>query len=45
MKVVKAIRVDPDLWRMAKAEAAKLGLTLEEWFELALQTQIAGGKK
>lgn len=41
MKKMKQIRVDDDLWRDAKAAAAKQGVTLEWWIGNALKTRLA----
>lgn len=35
-KKIINIRLDEDLWRQAKTDAARQGLTLQEWHTLAI---------
>jgi predicted HicB family RNase H-like nuclease len=34
------IQVDPELWKQAKVEAAKEGITLQEWLDKAIREKL-----
>jgi len=40
MKRAKFIRIEDNLWKAAKVEAAKLGITLENWLSQAINDEI-----